>query len=251
MADEVRREWFEKDYYGVLGVAKNASAAEIKKAYRKLARQFHPDANQGNADAENRFKDVSVAYDVLGDEEKRKILRPGSRDGRIWFRGVRPWRVRRPWRSARAGRPRRGHMAGSGWARRRDVRERRRYRRPVRWAVRWRSRSLTCFVTASTRCRSRDRCLDLVRRGDVGYHGAREDLRPGHLRDVPRFGRSARHQPDHVPRMRRERRDRGRIKGSSRSRSRAGDAGPPGGSSRRRAPRARAPGLSGEPAPSR
>ncbi len=72
MADEVRREWFEKDYYGVLGVAKNASAAEIKKAYRKLARQFHPDANQGNADAEARFKDVSAAYDVLGDDEKRK-----------------------------------------------------------------------------------------------------------------------------------------------------------------------------------
>ncbi len=72
MADEVRREWFEKDYYGVLGVAKNASAAEIKKAYRKLAQQFHPDANPGNADAETRFKEISAAYDVLGDEDKRK-----------------------------------------------------------------------------------------------------------------------------------------------------------------------------------
>ena len=72
MAEEVRREWFEKDYYGVLGVAKNASAAEIKKAYRKLAQQFHPDANPGNADAETRFKEISAAYDVLGDEDKRK-----------------------------------------------------------------------------------------------------------------------------------------------------------------------------------
>src|SRR5688572_25724200 len=69
---EIRREWFEKDYYDVLGVAKNASAAEIKKAYRKLAQQHHPDANAGKAEAEERFKEVSAAYDVLGDEEKRK-----------------------------------------------------------------------------------------------------------------------------------------------------------------------------------
>jgi molecular chaperone DnaJ len=69
---DVRREWFEKDYYNVLGVAKNASAAEIKKAYRKLAQQHHPDANPGNTQAEDRFKEISAAYDVLGDEEKRK-----------------------------------------------------------------------------------------------------------------------------------------------------------------------------------
>ena len=71
MAEEVRREWFEKDYYAVLGVPKNASAAEIKKAYRKLAQQHHPDANAGNEASEERFKEISAAYDVLGDPEKR------------------------------------------------------------------------------------------------------------------------------------------------------------------------------------
>ena len=71
MADEVRREWFDKDYYQVLGVPKNASQADIKKAYRKLAQQFHPDANPGNKDAEERFKEISAANDVLSDQEKR------------------------------------------------------------------------------------------------------------------------------------------------------------------------------------
>ena len=71
MAEEIRREWFEKDYYGVLGVPKNASAADIKKAYRKLAQKFHPDANAGDKDAEERFKEISSAYDVVGDEDKR------------------------------------------------------------------------------------------------------------------------------------------------------------------------------------
>jgi molecular chaperone DnaJ len=69
---DVRREWFEKDYYQVLGVARNASDAEIKKAYRKLAQRYHPDANRGNKEAEDRFKEVSAAYDVVGDPEKRQ-----------------------------------------------------------------------------------------------------------------------------------------------------------------------------------
>ncbi len=72
MNGDVRREWFEKDYYQVLGVPKNATAAEIKKAYRKLAQKHHPDANPGNKDAEERFKEISAAYDVLGDQDKRK-----------------------------------------------------------------------------------------------------------------------------------------------------------------------------------
>jgi molecular chaperone DnaJ len=67
-----QREWFEKDYYQVLGVSKTASDKEITKAYRKLAKQYHPDANPGDAKAEEMFKNVSTAYDVLGDAAKRK-----------------------------------------------------------------------------------------------------------------------------------------------------------------------------------
>jgi molecular chaperone DnaJ len=67
-----QREWFEKDYYEVLGVAADASQKEITKAYRKLARQLHPDQNPDDAVAEERFKEVSAAYDVLGDDAKRK-----------------------------------------------------------------------------------------------------------------------------------------------------------------------------------
>ena len=66
-----QREWFEKDYYKVLGVAEDATAKEITKAYRKLARQFHPDQNPGDTASEDRFKEVSAAYEVLGDAAKR------------------------------------------------------------------------------------------------------------------------------------------------------------------------------------
>jgi molecular chaperone DnaJ len=66
------------DYYKTLGVGKNASDAEIKKSYRKLARQYHPDRNQGDKKAEERFKEISQAYDVLSDPEKRKAYDRGQ-----------------------------------------------------------------------------------------------------------------------------------------------------------------------------
>ena len=63
----------EKDLYAILGVKRDADASQIKKAYRKLAKKYHPDSNAGNAEAEKKFKDISEANSILGDEEKRKI----------------------------------------------------------------------------------------------------------------------------------------------------------------------------------
>jgi len=62
----------DKDFYKILGVAKDASDADIKKAYRKLARQYHPDTNSGDAAAEKKFKDISEAYSVLSDPDERQ-----------------------------------------------------------------------------------------------------------------------------------------------------------------------------------
>lgn len=72
-----------KDYYEILGVDRNATEAEIKKAYRKLARQYHPDINPGNKAAEARFKEINEAYEVLSDKEKRAKY---DRFGRDWQR---------------------------------------------------------------------------------------------------------------------------------------------------------------------
>ena len=62
-----------KDYYEILGVSRTADAPAIKKAYRRLAKKYHPDSNEGNAYAAEKFKEVNEAYDVLGDEKKRKL----------------------------------------------------------------------------------------------------------------------------------------------------------------------------------
>ncbi len=66
-----QREWMDKDYYKILGVSKDASKEEIKRAYRKLAQKYHPDANKGDATAEARFKEISEAHSVLANDDKR------------------------------------------------------------------------------------------------------------------------------------------------------------------------------------
>lgn len=69
---EAQRDWMEKDFYRILGVEKTANAKELSKAYRTLARKNHPDTNPGDAAAEERFKEISAAYEVVGDEATRK-----------------------------------------------------------------------------------------------------------------------------------------------------------------------------------
>src|SRR5688572_6016089 len=78
------QDWLEKDFYAILGVAQDADEATIKKAYRKLAREWHPDAKPGDAAAEQKFKDIGEAYAVLSDPEQRKqydALRAMTRGG--------------------------------------------------------------------------------------------------------------------------------------------------------------------------
>jgi len=81
------QDWFDKDFYKVLGVSKDVSETELKKKYRKLSRQFHPDTNPGDAKAEARFKEISEAYSVLSDKNQRaeydqiRAMGPGARAG--------------------------------------------------------------------------------------------------------------------------------------------------------------------------
>ena len=81
------QDWFDKDFYKILGVSKGVSEAELKKTYRKLSRQFHPDTNPGDAKAEARFKEISEAYSVLSDKDQRaeydqmRAMGPGARAG--------------------------------------------------------------------------------------------------------------------------------------------------------------------------
>jgi curved DNA-binding protein len=78
-----------KDYYSILGVSKSADASEIKQAFRKLARKYHPDVNPGDASSEARFKEVSEAYEVLSDPDKRKKY---DQFGQYWKQaGDTPW----------------------------------------------------------------------------------------------------------------------------------------------------------------
>src|SRR5712692_4849614 len=106
-----------RDYYKVLGVERNATAAQIKSAYRKLARKHHPDVNPNNKDAEKRFKEINEAYQVLSDPEKRKKY---DLLGADWERGAAEEEVRRRYGAqggfagARGGGGRGFEYSGSG-----------------------------------------------------------------------------------------------------------------------------------------
>jgi len=92
-----------KDLYGVLGVERTASAAEIKKAYRKLARKHHPDVNPGNKESEERFKEISQAHDVLADPEKRKLYDQFGIEGLQAGFDANQARTQRAWTGAAPG----------------------------------------------------------------------------------------------------------------------------------------------------
>lgn len=93
------------DFYEILGVPRNADSDEIKKAYRKLARKWHPDINPGNPEAEKRFKEISEAYDCLGNEEKRKLYDEFGKEGLQSGFDAEKVRRYRQWSTYGAGEP--------------------------------------------------------------------------------------------------------------------------------------------------
>src|SRR5512139_4013411 len=97
----------DRDYYKILGVERGASTDDVRKAYRKLARKYHPDLNPGNKAAESKFKDLSVAYDVLSDEKKRKLYDEFGEAGLAAGFDAEKARSYEQWRqqSSRSGRP--------------------------------------------------------------------------------------------------------------------------------------------------
>jgi molecular chaperone DnaJ len=87
----LNQDWLEKDFYSTLGVSKDATTEDIKRAYRKLAQKLHPDANPGDTAAEERFKAISEAYAVIGNEERRKEYDEFRRLGATGFAGGSPF----------------------------------------------------------------------------------------------------------------------------------------------------------------
>jgi molecular chaperone DnaJ len=163
------REWFEKDYYKVLGLSTGATEKEITRAYRKLAKQNHPDTNPGS---EEKFKEISGAYDVLGDATKRKEYDEVRRLG-----------------PAAAGF---GTPAG-GAGRFQLHRRRRRPRRHLRWSLRWRTTQ-----SSPTRRRPRDGAAHRFSRRRRGRHDDGQLAEQRRLSHVRRPRRRARYGLRHL-----------------------------------------------------
>ena len=191
--DGFRADWAKKDFYAELGVKKDASADEIKKAYRKLARANHPDSNPGDTAKHDKFKSVAEAYDVVGDPEKRAQVRRDARALRLrWL----PRRLRRRVRRRRRAASTSTTCCASD--RRRGRRLRRHVRRPLR---RRRPQPAAAAAPAEGR-RRRDHRDDQLHRRHRGRHDlAAADLRRA-LPGLLRHRRQARHQAAHLPRVR-------------------------------------------------
>ena len=192
------REWIGKDFYRELGVSSDATADEIKKAYRKLAKENHPDANPGNAQAEQKFKAVSEAYGVLSDASKRKEYDEARRlfgsavpAGGFGFPGGGGSRRLRHGRHLRPGR-------------RRPAGRLRRARRHPRRAVQPRpDDGGRDGEPAAARRRRRDGRPDRLRRGGQGRDPAAAAVEPGDLFDLRRQRREAGHVAADLPDLQR------------------------------------------------
>ncbi len=193
-----QREWFEKDYYKVLGVPENATAKEITKAYRKLARENHPDANPGNDAAEERFKEVAAAYDVLGDDDEAQGVRRGAPPR------ARRW-VRRRTRLRRSRRLRRRRRTGWVHVQRRRCRARRPARQPVRWR---RSPARRGGRRAAARGRPRGLADPRLRGRGARHHDDPPPHRRRPVLHVRWLGIAPGHGAEGVPHLRRPGRDR-------------------------------------------
>ena len=224
------KDYLEKDYYAALGVAKDASAATIKKAYRKLARELHPDKNPGDAKAEARFKEVSEAYDVLSDDAKR--ARSTTRRARCSAR--------------RHGR--RFPAAPAGLGRRADLRHVRPLRRRAGGTadlgdlfgdlfgdVRRHAGTRRARGRPDARAGRQRRGQPRLRRGRARRHAAAAAVRAGRLQDLPRQRRAPGHVPASLPDLRRQRLRQPATRARSASASRAATAAAPARSSTTRA----------------
>ena len=227
-----QRDWFEKDYYKTLGVSESATQKEITKAYRKLARESHPDQHPGDDAAEERFKDISAAYDVLGDEAKRKEYDEVRRHGPCGRHGRRRRPRRIPVRPVRRRRPRRPlrRPVQPGWS----------CGRVAAGEARRRDRS-------PARRRSRHRAAPQLRgRGQRRHHRRAPHLRGG-VFPMRRQGRRARHDAARLPDLRRARACTTTTRASSPSPSRARPARAVAWSSRRPARTAGGAGVEHRP----